>query len=120
MNNQATKGPTPEDWIILSRHGVTPDNLTVNWSLYLSHTGITELPDNLTVNGWLDLRHTGITPIFEDARGYEMYFSGGRVVAGCRNFTPKEALEHWGSPKYPDRQRGDQFLDALESVGVTA
>jgi hypothetical protein len=71
---------TDNDWKILARHGVTPDNLTVdyldlcgtvitalpdnlcvNWWLDVSHTPISALPDNLTVGEWLDLRGTPIT-----------------------------------------------------------
>jgi len=45
----------PRDWEILKSYGVTPDNLSVGWSLNLRGTGITALPDNLSVGGWLDL-----------------------------------------------------------------
>jgi hypothetical protein len=54
---------TDNDWIILARYGVTPDNLTVGGSLDLRHTPITALPDNLTVAGWLDLCGTAITAL---------------------------------------------------------
>jgi hypothetical protein len=54
---------TENDWIILARYGVTPDNLTVAGSLDLSYTAITALPDNLTVGGHLDLRGTAITAL---------------------------------------------------------
>jgi hypothetical protein len=56
---------TDNDWIILARYGVTPDNLTVAGSLDLSYpdTPITALPDNLTVGGHLDLRGTAITAL---------------------------------------------------------
>jgi hypothetical protein len=54
---------TDNDWKILARYGVTPDNLTVVGSIDLRHTPITALPDNLTVVGWLYLRHTPITAL---------------------------------------------------------
>jgi len=50
-----------KDWEILQRHGVTPDNLTVGYSLDLKGTQITSLPDNLTVGYSLDLEGTQIT-----------------------------------------------------------
>ena len=42
---------TPNDWKILTRRKVTPDNLSVGGSLDLSETAITALPDNLSVKG---------------------------------------------------------------------
>lgn len=42
---------TDNDWKILARFGVTPDNLSVGGSLDLEGTAITSLPDNLSVGG---------------------------------------------------------------------
>ncbi len=76
-----------------------PDNLTVGGWLDLSGTKTTALPDNLTVGSSLDLSGTRIKPVGKDARGYEFFAvhlsNGPRVIAGCRNFSPDEAREHW-------------------------
>ena len=55
--------PTIDDWRILEKHGVTPDNLHVGWGLDLSHTPIAALPDNLHVDGWLNLSFAAITAL---------------------------------------------------------
>ena len=81
-----------------------PDGLSVGESLSLSGcTALTALPDGLSVGGSLDLRGcTALTNVFRagaDARGYEFcgvhLANGWRVIAGCRNFSPAEAREHW-------------------------
>ena len=133
---------TPEDWKILARHGVTPDNLRVEGSLYLDGTGITSLPDNLHVGGWLylsgtaiaalpdnlhvggwlDLDGTAIAVIFTDERRYRLRQvragrSGEWWVAGCRVFRSRaDALAHWGSPQYPDPDRGAAFCAAINAT----
>ena len=43
------------EWEILKKFEITPDNLTVGGYLYLRGTQIKELPDNLTVGGYLYL-----------------------------------------------------------------
>ena len=77
-----------------SAHG-----LTVGGSLDLSGTGITSLPEGLTVGGSLYLSGTGIKSVGKDSRGYEFFpvrlSNGPRIIAGCRNFSPEEAREHW-------------------------
>ena len=54
---------TPNDWKILARFGVTPDNLSVGGWLFLRDSAITTLPDNLSVGGWLFLRDSAITTL---------------------------------------------------------
>jgi hypothetical protein len=54
---------TDNDWKILARYGVTPDNLTVAGSIDLRGRFITALPDNLTVGGYLDVSHTPINAL---------------------------------------------------------
>jgi hypothetical protein len=127
--------PTAEDWAILSRFGVTPDNLhvggyldlrgtgitalpdglSVGGSLDLEGTAITALPDNLSVGEWLYLRGTGITALYEDDRGYRLDRAGKRYIAGCRKFTAAEAIAHWGSPEYPTPQRGAAYVAAVKA-----
>ena len=107
--------PTAADWKILARYGVTPDNLTVGWSLDLRGTAITALPDGLTVGWWLDLSDTAIPPLYTDPRGYRLDRAGDHYHAGCRRFTAAKAIAHWGSPFYPDRQRGAAYVAAVES-----
>ncbi|WP_287991180.1 hypothetical protein [Acidiphilium sp.] len=78
--------------------------LRVSGSLDLRDcTALTALPDDLHVSGSLYLRRcTALRNIFRagaDARGYEFYgaqlTNGWRILAGCRNFSPAEAREHW-------------------------
>ena len=78
--------------------------LSVGRSLYLCGcTALTALPDGLSVGESLYLNGcTALTNIFQvgaDARGYEFcgvrLANGWRVIAGCRNFSPAEAREHW-------------------------
>ena len=79
---------TENDWIILARYGVTPDNLTVAGWLYLRHTPITALPDNLTVDGHLDLRGTAITALPDNLTvAGSLYLSGTRITALPDNLT---------------------------------
>ena len=126
---------TDNDWKILARYGVTPDNLTVAGSiylrgapinalpdnltvagsLYLIGTAITALPDNLTVGGWLYLRYTRIKPLYVDARGYRLDRAGDHYRAGCRRFTAAEAIAHLGASKYPDKARGAAFVAAVRA-----
>lgn len=37
-----------------------------------------------------------------------------RIMAGCRYFTFAEARAHWGSPDYPYRERGDEYLALID------
>ena len=124
---------TPNDWEILARFGVTPDNLTASGWLDLRNTAITALPDNLTVRRWLDIRSTAIralpdnlnlggglypqdtaiVPLYRDPRGYRLDRAGDHYQAECRRFTAAEALAHWGSPDYPNRARGDAYCAAI-------
>jgi hypothetical protein len=106
---------TDNDWKILLRYGVTPDNLTVGGYLDLSHTQITALPEGLTVGGGLYLRHTQITALLNDPRGHRLDRAGTHYHAGCRRFTASESMAHWGSPSYPDRARGDAYVAAVEA-----
>ena len=58
-----------------------------------------ESAHGLHVGGSLDLRGTGIKSVGKDSRGYEFFpvrlSNGPRIIAGCRNFSPEEAREHW-------------------------
>ena len=100
-----------------------PDGLHVSGSLYLSDCTALTTVSGLTVGGWLNLSGctalttvsgltvdeslylsgcTALRNIFRagaDARGYEFYgaqmANGWRILAGCRNFSPAEAREHW-------------------------
>ena len=90
-------------------------------SLYLRETGITALPGGLTVGGYLDLSGTGIPVLYTCGRGYELrrVMCGQEewFVAGCRLFRSRaEALAHWGSDNYPNRDRGDAFCAAINAL----
>lgn len=147
---------TPQDWDILAKHGVTPDNLTVDGSLYSEGEAITALPDNLTVSHtldisdtpivalprnltvgwspwiertdiralpeclavgrWLFIDSTPVKPIYKDTeRGFRLDRAGDHYHAGCRRFTAAEAIAHWGSPDYPDPERGAKYVAAVRA-----
>ena len=80
-----------------------PDDLHIGGSLDLSGCTALTTVSGLTVSGSLYLRGcTALRNIFRagaDARGYEFYgaqlANGWRILAGCRNFSPAEAREHW-------------------------
>jgi hypothetical protein len=54
----------------------------------------------------------------EVGRGYarSLTFYDKRLLfrAGCHQFTLTEARQHWGSPEYPDLERGDQYLRLID------
>ena len=54
----------------------------------------------------------------QDIRGYSFIHAvlheEWMVRAGCRLFTIQEARERWGSKSYPDRDRGDDYLYAID------
>ena len=124
---------TDNDWKILARYGVTPDNLTVAGSIDLRGRFITALPDNLTVGGYLDVSHTpinalpdnltvagsiylsgtAIKPLYVDEQMYRLDRVGDHYRAYGRRFTAAEAIAHWGSSKYPDKARGAAFVAAV-------
>ena len=114
-----------------------PRNLKVGGNLFLENcTSLTALGNNLKVGGGLDLTDcesltslpgdmkvrgnicldgcTSLPALFEDERHYRLYRIDRKYVAGCRNFSAAEALEHWGSPDYPDLERGAKYVDAVE------
>ena len=55
-----------------------------------------------------------------DRRGWELFVitweDGPRIKAGCRWFTLDEALSHWGGDDYPDRERGQRYVDTIKLV----
>ena len=109
------------DWDVLARYGVTPENLSVGGSLDLIETAITSLPENLSVGRSLDLSRTAIPVIYTDDRGYELrkIMAGDAewFAAGCRLFESRaDAMAHWGSPDYPDRERGAAFCAAIRDA----
>ena len=54
----------------------------------------------------------------DDRRGYSFWadLARGRVRAGCRNFTPEEALAHWGPGGPSDRP--DCFALAQKAIAL--
>lgn len=92
-----------------------PDNLAVGGLLDLRNTAITALPDNLTVGGALCLIGSAITALHTDDRGYRLDYCGGFYHAGCRRFTADQARSHWGSPDYPNPERGAGFVRAIDA-----
>jgi hypothetical protein len=81
------------DWKILAKHRVKPDNLSVG--------------------RWLDLRDTAIAALYTSNHGYRLDRAGSSYIAGCRNFTAAEALAHWGGDEYQDKRRGAEFCAAV-------
>ena len=50
-----------------------------------------------------------------DDRGFCLTVTGGLYSAGCyKKLTREQALEHWGSPDYPDTDRGAGFVAAIQ------
>ena len=38
------------------------------------------------------------------------------IQAGCHHFTIVQARDHWGSPDYPDKLRGSEYLALVDYV----
>jgi hypothetical protein len=77
--------------------------------------GLTELPD-LPVATRASVQYCpGLAALYHDSRGYALILIGDRYFAGCRNFTADEAIAHWGSPEYPDPQRGAAYVAAVKA-----
>ena len=73
-----------------------------------------EAPDGLSVGGDLDLSGcTGLAALHVDGRDYRLVRIGAHYHAGCRKFTARQAIRHWGSPAYPDAERGAAFVAAV-------
>ena len=78
---------------------------------------------NGTREWWVDGKRireelAGWTALYQDeARGYTLHRSpDGQYRAGCRLFQDAEtATAHWGSPDYPDPERGQKYLDAINA-----
>ena len=51
--------------------------------------------------------------LYRDNRGYVLLEAHGRYYAGCRAFTAKQAIRHWGAKCYPDQERGAAFVEAV-------
>jgi len=50
-----------------------------------------------------------------DNRGYCLTTDGTDYRAGCQRFASRaDALAHWSSPHYPDPERGQGFVHAIE------
>ena len=50
-----------------------------------------------------------------DDRGFCLTVTDGLYSAGCHNkLTREQALGHWGSPDYPDTDRGAGFVAAIQ------
>jgi uncharacterized protein YjbI with pentapeptide repeats len=74
---------------------------------------------------WANLREAnGVTVRFRDPRyekeGYQLvaWTSEGEpwFNSGCRSFNKKDALEHWGSLNYPDKERGQLYVNAIKGA----
>lgn len=52
-----------------------------------------------------------------DPRGYRpiaiWHYDHWRIFSGCRGMTFEQAQRHWGFNYYGDRNRGNQYLEAL-------
>ena len=55
----------------------------------------------------------GIAYVGFDTRGYVLVRAGFIYTSGCRSFGLYESLAHWGSPDYPDKSRGSDYVTAL-------
>jgi hypothetical protein len=50
-------------------------------------------------DGWVQEMPGVLLP--DDGRGYQLTFTDGRYIAGCRNFDYAEAVAHWSNPDHP-------------------
>jgi hypothetical protein len=128
--------PSAADWAILARHGITPENASTLTSVDVRGcprlSALPDLPAATSVDVWhcpgltalpdlpaatsVDVRRCpGIGWV--DPRGYSLVHRAAddRFFAGCRSFTRAEALAHWGSPEYPDPERGAMFVAAINA-----
>ncbi len=69
----------------------------------------------------VDLRGVrGVISIQFDPRSYILvaYVHDGeiKIMAGCRNFTKPEAIAHWGSDDYHDKQLGRQYVRFIKQI----
>ena len=68
------------------------------------------------LSGTIGIKHIGFDP-----RGWTlvMWMRHGKLwcSAGCRSFDKAGALAHWGSPDYPDPNRGQQYVRAINFLG---
>ena len=56
----------------------------------------------------VDDSRRGFTPIaIKDCDGEYIIYSG------CRELTVEEALDHWGSPTYPNKRRGKMYVKGI-------
>jgi len=59
-----------------------------------------------------------------DKRGYTLYrvqwADGPRFRAGCRFFAEAEARAHWGGDTYPDKDRGQIYIRAIDFLNSCA
>ena len=55
-----------------------------------------------------------------DERGYTLHYKVTHdnilFISGCRTFPLEEAIEHWGSPNYPDKRRGQRYLITCKGI----
>lgn len=60
----------------------------------------------------------GVNVLSFDERGYRLicWKKGRRSYfnAGCRNFTYKEAIAHWGSEDYHHKELGEEYVRAVK------
>ena len=74
------------------------------WSYAHPLLALTEISGSADLEGYAHMPHW-IGYIGDDRRGYSFWadLARGRVRAGCRSFTPEEALAHWGPGGPSDR-----------------
>lgn len=58
-------------------------------------------------------------PVLAEHSGYTLVFDTGerRYIAGCRNFSREEALEHWGRPDSRAKRFRSAIMDFVEPKG---
>lgn len=101
---------TPQDWDILAKHGVTPDNLIVDGSLCLEGEAITALPDNLTVRHALDIFAVPIVALPNNLTvGWSLWVERTKIQALPESLVVCEWLAISCTPVkplYEDKERG--------------
>jgi hypothetical protein len=93
-----------------------PDLPAVTWLILSQCPKVTVLPAFPVVKSLALFGCSGLRALYTDERNYSLYRGGSVYIAGCRHFPDAaSALAHWGSPNYPDRERGDAYCAAIHA-----
>jgi uncharacterized protein YjbI with pentapeptide repeats len=103
-------------WADLSRANLSRANLSRAGMLNANLAGANLSGANLTGANLSRANLTGgaaVTLLDDDGREYALYYVEGRYIAGCRNFTRAEAVEHWSNPDHQAPESAARLLAAV-------